>query len=67
MNEQETRRLLQAARTAVSLIGLVHQVMWELYPDETLLLAENDETRLLNCLAGALKNTTSLDGPKSAA
>jgi hypothetical protein len=55
MNATETRRLIQAARTAVSLIGLVHQTMWDLFPNEMLLLQESDEQRLLDALGDALK------------
>jgi len=71
MIEQEARKLIQAARTAVSLIGLVHQAMWELYPDETLLLSENGEDQLLEaictalrCLPEAPKNLTAEDSTK---
>lgn len=56
MNETEARRLIQAARTAVSLIGLVHQSMWELYPNETLLLMENEENQILEAFCAALRS-----------
>ena len=55
MTETEARRLIQAARTAVSLIGLVHQSMWELYPNETLLLMENAEEKILEAFCDALR------------
>ena len=55
MNATQTRKLIQAARTAVSLIGLVHQTMWDLFPDEMLLLQESDEQRLLDAMGDALK------------
>ena len=55
MDSNETRRLVRAARTAVSLIGLVHQTMWDLFPNEMLLLQESDEQRLLDALGDALK------------
>jgi hypothetical protein len=37
MDTTDTRKLIQAARTAVSLIGLVHQAMWDLFPSEAVL------------------------------
>jgi len=63
MNDKETRRLLQAARTAVSLIGLVHQTLWELFPNEMLLLQESDEQRLLDALGAALRLMPEPDQP----
>jgi hypothetical protein len=55
MTESEARKLLQAAKTAVSLIGLVHQALWELFPDQTMLLSENGEEYLLQALCSALR------------
>ncbi len=55
MDTTDTRKLIQAARTAVSLIGLVHQAMWDLFPNEMLLLQENDEQRLLDAIDAALQ------------
>jgi len=55
MDQNDTRRLVRAARTAVSLIGLVHQTMWDLFPNEMLLLQESDEQRLLDALGNALE------------
>jgi hypothetical protein len=70
MTEQEAHRLLQAAKTAVSLIGLVHQAMWELYPDETLLLSENSENQILKALCIALRQISvpmdlTIEGPST--
>ncbi len=55
MYVRDPQKLLQAARTAVCLIGLVHQTMWDLFPNEMLLLQESDEQRLLDALGDALK------------
>ncbi len=63
MNATETRRLVQAARTAVSLIGLVHQTLWDLFPNEMLLLQESDEDRLLDAIGAALKTIPEPDPP----
>lgn len=49
-------KLLQAARTAVCLISLVHETLWELYPDEVLLLREADENHVLDAIGQALRN-----------
>ena len=51
---RDPEKLLHAARTAVCLINLVHEALWELYPDETMLLREADENRLLAALEKAL-------------
>jgi hypothetical protein len=48
------QKLLQAARTSVCLIALVHETLWELYPDELLLLREADENHLLDAINEAL-------------
>ncbi len=56
MNATQTRKLIQAARTAVCLISLVHETLWELYPDELLLLREGDETHLLDAIGQALRS-----------
>lgn len=55
MNERDIRKLIQAAKTAVSLIGLVHQTLWDLYPDQTMLLEDSDEELLLYSIKSALK------------
>jgi len=47
-------KLLQAARTAVCLISLLHETLWELYPDELLLLREADENHLLDAICSLL-------------
>ncbi len=49
-------KLLQAARTAVCLISLVHETLWELYPDELLLLREADENHVLDAIGQALRD-----------
>jgi hypothetical protein len=53
---RDPQKLLQAARTAVCLISLVHETLWELYPDELLLLREADENHLLDVIGQALRN-----------
>ena len=50
------QKLLQAARTAVCLISLVHETLWELYPDELLLLREADEHHVLDAIGQALRD-----------
>ena len=59
---RDPQKLLQAARTAVCLISLVHETLWELYPDELLLLREAEEDHLLNVIGQALR---SLPPPQS--
>ncbi|NCQ35912.1 hypothetical protein GW813_12755 [bacterium] len=56
MYVRDPQKLLQAARTAVCLISLVHETLWELYPDELLLMREADENHLLNVIGQALRN-----------
>jgi len=51
---RDAEKLLHAARTAVCLISLVHDALWELYPDEIMLLREADENHLLATLEKAL-------------
>lgn len=56
---RDPQNLLQAARTAVCLISLVHETLWKLYPDELLLLREADEDHLLDAIGEALRNLPS--------
>ena len=53
---RDPQKLLHAARTAVCLIALVHETLWELYPDELLLLRESDENHLLDAISEALRS-----------
>ncbi len=49
-------KLLLATRTAVSLISLVHDALWDLYPDEMMLLREADENHLLAAIEKAIRD-----------
>ena len=53
---RDPEKLLQAARTAVSLISLVHETLWELYPNEILLFREGDQNLLLAAIEEALRD-----------
>jgi hypothetical protein len=53
MDKVEAARFLLACRTALSLLELVHDALWTLYPDELLALSQESETELLELLAAA--------------
>jgi hypothetical protein len=52
-------RLLQAARTSIALITLVHETIWSLFPDELIALTEYPEKEFLRFLAKALHHESS--------
>lgn len=58
MNEhyfvRDPKKLIQAARTAICLVTIVQETLWELFPNELLLLKEADENHLVNAIRQAL-------------
>jgi hypothetical protein len=62
MSSIESERLLQAARTSVALITLVHETLWSLFPDELLALTEAPEHQLLDLLRSATNRPTGPPG-----
>jgi hypothetical protein len=52
-------RLLQAARTSIALVTLVHETPWSLFPDELIAFAEHPEKKLIQLLAEALHHERS--------
>jgi hypothetical protein len=58
MQPIEPKRLLQAARTSVALVTLVHETIWSLFPDELVALTENPEQELLDLLQTAMNRAT---------
>ena len=51
---REAQRLLEAARTAIAIIATMHDLLWQLHPDELLALQEDEENRVVELLAMAL-------------
>ena len=39
---RDPKKLIQAARTAICLVTIVQETLWELFPNELLLLKEAD-------------------------
>ncbi len=48
-------RLVQAAKTAIALGELFHDVLWQLYPDELILLSEESKDLLVRVLLDGLE------------
>jgi hypothetical protein len=51
-------KLLSAAKTSICLIGVLHETLWHLFPDEVLAFTEENEEKLLAALSIALHPTT---------
>lgn len=52
-------QLLKAAKLAITLMDMIHDAFWSLYPDEILALTQDDEHQLTRLLAEALAGLTS--------
>lgn len=50
----DLKRLLLAAKTSISMIGIVHETLWQLFPDELLIFMEGDEDKIANALYKAI-------------
>lgn len=60
MNDFDTirdpKKLIQAARTAICLVTIVQETLWELFPNELLLLKQSDENHLVDAISQALRS-----------
>jgi hypothetical protein len=50
----DPNRLLLAAKTSISMIGIIHETLWQLFPNELLILIEADEEKVAGALYAAL-------------
>lgn len=51
---EQARRLLMAAKTAISLVENMHATIWDLYADEILTIKQHEEKQIIGMLASAL-------------
>lgn len=54
MPSTDPKRLLQAAKTSIGLIGVVHETLWQLFPNELLIFMEGDEEKIAAALCQAI-------------
>jgi len=54
MPTTDPKRLLLAAKTSISMIGIIHETLWQLFPNELLILTEGDEEKIQNALCAAV-------------
>lgn len=52
----DPNKLLLAAKTSISMIGVIHETLWQLFPNELLVLIEGDEEKVSAALYAALLN-----------
>ena len=50
----DPNKLLLAAKTSISMIGIIHETLWQLFPNELLVLIEGDEEKVAGALNAAL-------------
>ncbi len=50
----DPNKLLLAAKTSISMIGIIHETLWQLFPNELLVLIEGDEEKVAGALYAAL-------------
>ena len=50
----DPKKLLLAAKTSISMIGIIHETLWQLFPNELLVLIEGDEEKVAGALYAAL-------------
>jgi len=54
LNRDEALKLIQAARTALALIEVIHSTLWELYPDQILAIKEDAERKIAEDIVRSL-------------
>lgn len=54
MPTTDPKRLLQAAKTSISLVGILHETLWQLFPNELLIFMEGDEDKIAAALCLAI-------------
>ena len=54
MPTTDPKRLLHAAKTSISLLGVVHETLWQLFPNELLIFMEGDEEKITAALCQAI-------------
>lgn len=54
VRKPDEHRLFYAAKTAIALVSLAYETLWEVYPDELFMLKEHNQKEVIAALKKAI-------------